>query len=120
MFNLKQVSLSLIVLSLGGTIAVELPANAEIKRTKNFSIEININCADAVNCDNVTGTGTNIHTGETLQLNGKRLKSAKSDSTPKRLVSYEFRDKDYIFVVTDSTLTVSCGDRVILKESFIR
>lgn len=120
MFELKQVLFSLIILSLESTIAVELPANAEIKRTKNFSIEINVNCADSVNCDNVTGTGTNIHTGETLQLNGKKLKFSKSDSTPKRLVSYEFRDKDYTFVVTDSTLTVSCGNRVLLKESFIR
>lgn len=120
MFKLKQVSFSLMVLLIGSTIAVELPANAEIKRTKNFSIEINVNCADSVNCDNVTGTGTNIHTGETLQLNGKRLKFSKNDSTLKRLVSYEFRDKDYIFVVTDNTLTVSCGNRVILKESFVR
>ena len=120
MFNLKQVSLSLIVLSLGSTISVELPANAEIKRTKNFSVEINANCAGSTNCDNVTGTGTNIHTGETHKLNGKRLKSSKSDGTSKSFLSYEFRDKGYMYVVTDNTLTVSCGDRVILKESFIR
>lgn len=95
-------------------------ASAGTLMTPNFQVQVSRNCGEgSVTCDNVSYTGTNIHTGATIQLKGRTLHTICADGvTPCRFLGYQFRNGEYTYIVTqDGRLIVEQGEQLLLDES---
>ncbi|MEL4895340.1 hypothetical protein [Crocosphaera sp. Alani8] len=88
-------------------------------RTENFNIVLRSHCFEgAVTCDRVSYEGTNINTGDSIQLVGKTIfKTCADGVTPCRSLGYEFLNGEYVYVVhNDGVLLVYQGENLILRE----
>ena len=88
-------------------------------KTKNFQITIWSGCIEgSVTCDKVFYEGTNINTGDSLQLVGKSLHTLCADEiTPCRFLGYEFLNGNYRYILTeDGSLSVYQGETLIKEE----
>ncbi len=94
------------------------PVSAETFRTRSFSIDIQVNCAEGnVTCNDVTYVGTNLQTGKAIRLKGKTIHTWGADGVPHRFIGYEFRNREYVYRVTDDRkLEVYRRDKLILTE----
>jgi hypothetical protein len=117
--NLKSTFLVSIFSAIAGVGSLSSPAHAEI-RTKNFSINIQVNCEEGnVTCNNVTYIGRNLRTGKTIRLKGKTIHSYAADGiTPGQFQGYEFRNKEYkYFVTADNKLLIfQNGKRIAIEQ----
>lgn len=94
-------------------------ALAETLKTQNYNIKITRNCAEGnVTCNNVAYYGRNLKTGASVRLTGKTIHTTCADGvTPCRFLGYEFRNKQYLYRVTQNgELQVYQGNRLILEE----
>ena len=98
---------------------MELPVQAETLKTHNFKVTVTRNCPQGyVVCNNVTYNGTDLKTGKSIRLQGKTLHATCADRvTPCRFIGYEFRNKNYRYVVTESGwLRIYQGGKLLLQE----
>ncbi len=92
---------------------------ADTLRTQDYTVTISRNCPEGnVVCDRVAYDGTNVKTGESLQLQGKTIHTTCADGvTPCRFMGYEFFNGDYRYVVTqDGHLQVFQDGTLILDQ----
>jgi len=91
---------------------------AETLTTPSFRVTITRHCPEGyVTCNDVTYDGSNLNTGASLRLRGKTVHTTCGDGvTPCRFLGYEFRNRDYRYVVLeDGRLQVYQG-RKLLRE----
>jgi hypothetical protein len=81
-------------------------AIADTLTTKGFKIDIQVNCEEGnVTCNRVSYRGQDLKTGKSLRLSGKTVHSLCADGvTPCRFLGYEFRNRNYRYVVTEAGL----------------
>ncbi len=94
-------------------------AMAETFKTKSYNIKITNNCPEGnVTCNNVTYYGRSVKTGASVRLTGKTIHTTCADGvTPCRFLGYEFRNKQYLYRVTENgRLQIYQGNRLILDE----
>jgi hypothetical protein len=94
-------------------------ALAETLKTQNFSVTITRNCPEgSVTCNDVTYVGHDLNTGESIRLKGKTMQHLCADRlTPCRFLGYEFRNRNYRYVVTvDGNLQVYRDTKLLLDE----
>lgn len=94
-------------------------AVAETLRTQDYDVIVTNNCIEgAVVCDDVTYYGSNVNTGESVQLQGRTLYRLCADGvTPCQFLGYEFFNGDYRYVVTEEgRLQVFLNGEVILDQ----
>jgi hypothetical protein len=94
-------------------------ALAETLKTKTFRVTITRNCPEGyVTCNNVTYYGKNLKTGSSIRLTGKTIHTTCADGvTPCRFLGYEFRNKPYLYRVTeDGRLQIYREKKLILEE----
>lgn len=87
--------------------------------TRTFKISITRHCQEgSVTCNNVSYLGQNLRTGESIRLSGRTRHTLCADGvTPCRFLGYEFRNRDYRYLVTEEgTLQVFKGDRLLQLE----
>ncbi len=92
---------------------------AETLKTENFRITISNNCSEgSVTCNDITYVGQELKTGSSIRLKGKTLNLMCRDRvTPCRFIGYEFRNKNYRYLVTeDGRLQVYRSTKLILDE----
>ncbi|MDF5712614.1 MAG: hypothetical protein PUP93_01705 [Rhizonema sp. NSF051] len=97
-------------------------AIAETLKTKSFNIKITRNCQEGnVTCNNVTYYGRSLKTGASVRLTGKTVHKTCADGvTPCRFLGYEFRNKQYLYRVTqEGLLQIYERNRLILEEKGI-
>ncbi len=95
-------------------------ALADTLRTQNYRVTITVNCPEEeVVCNDVTYDGSNVNTGESLQLQGRTVSTLCADGvTPCRFIGYEFFNGDYRYLVTEEgRLQVSINGEIILDQS---
>jgi hypothetical protein len=95
-------------------------AFAETLKTKNFVVNITRNCPEGtVLCNDVSYTGTDLRSKESIKLTGKTVYRMCSDRvTPCQFLGYEFLNKDYRYFVTESgTLKIYKKRKILLEES---
>lgn len=94
-------------------------AIADTLTTKGFKIDINVNCAEGnVTCDRVSYRGEDLKTGKSLRLSGKTIHSLCADGvTPCRFLGYEFRHRNYRYIVTEGgRMEVYKGEKLLLSQ----
>lgn len=71
-----------------------------------------------VTCDKVKYYDQNLKTGKSISLIGKTIHTTGADGvTPGRFLGYEFRNKNYLYRVTeDGILLIYRGKKLIFKE----
>ena len=92
---------------------------AETLLTHNFNVTITRNCPEgSVTCSDVTYVGRDLTTGNSIRLKGKTMQRMCADRvTPCQFMGYEFRNRDYRYVVTaNGTLQVYRGTKLLLNE----
>ncbi len=92
---------------------------AQTLKTRNFRVIITRNCLEgSVVCNDVTYNGTDLNTGTSIRLKGKTLHTTCADRvTPCRFVGYEFRNRNYRYLVTEGGwLQVYQGKKLLLQE----
>jgi hypothetical protein len=102
-----------------GLLCLTEGAIAETLTTKQFRIEIQRNCAEGnVTCDRVSYRGKDLKTGKSIRLSGRTLHSLCADGvTPCQFLGYEFRNRNYRYIVTDSgLLRVYQGQKLLLSQ----
>jgi hypothetical protein len=95
-------------------------AIAGVLTTKQFRIEIQINCAEGnVTCDRVLYRGEDLKTGKSISLSGKTMHTKCGDGvTPCQFLGYEFRNRGYRYIVTEGgKLDIYQGKKLILSQS---
>jgi hypothetical protein len=119
MLNFKKYIFSFILLPVASVAFFSSIANAGTLKTKNFRVQITVNCGEGyVTCNKVTYFGKDLRTGKSIRLNGKTIHSVGADGvTPSRFLGYEFRNNKYLYRVTeDNKLLVFNGKKLILQE----
>ncbi|MBW4590872.1 MAG: hypothetical protein KME33_37780 [Aetokthonos hydrillicola CCALA 1050] len=94
-------------------------ALAETLKTKTFRITITRSCPEGnISCNKVRYYGRNLKTGNSIHLVGKTIHTTCADGvTPCRFLGYEFRNKQYLYRVTqDGKLQIYEGKKLILEE----
>jgi hypothetical protein len=94
-------------------------AIADTLTTKGFKIDIKVNCAEGyVTCDRVSYRGEDLKTGKSLRLSGKTVHSTCADRvTPCRFLGYEFRHRNYRYIVTEgAVLEVYKGGKLLVSQ----
>ncbi|MFM2302960.1 MAG: hypothetical protein RLZZ135_363, partial [Cyanobacteriota bacterium] len=94
-------------------------AIADTLTTKQFRIDIQRNCAEGnVTCDRVSYRGKDLKTGKSIQLSGRTMHTKCADGvTPCRFIGYEFRNRDYRYIVTEyGNLDIYRGKQLILSQ----
>jgi hypothetical protein len=94
-------------------------AIADTLTTKGFKIDIQVNCAEGnVTCDRVSYRGRDLKTGKSLRLSGKTIHSLCADGvTPCRFLGYEFRKRNYLYVVNEGgLLQVYKGGKLLVSQ----
>jgi hypothetical protein len=92
---------------------------AETLKTKSFNVTITRNCLEeSVTCNNVTYIGRDLNTGKSIRLKGRTMHRMCADRiTPCRFLGYEFRNKNYRYLVTaEGTLQVYQGTKLLVNE----
>ena len=92
---------------------------AETLKTRNFNVTITRNCQEgSITCSDVTYVGRELTTGNSIRLKGKTMHRMCADRvTPCQFIGYEFRNRNYRYVVTaDGTLQVYQGTKLLLIE----
>lgn len=94
-------------------------ALGETLKTQNFSVTVTRNCPEgSVICNDVTYVGHDLNTGGSIRLKGKTMQHLCADKvTPCRFIGYEFRNKNYRYVVTiEGHLQVYRDGKLLLDE----
>jgi hypothetical protein len=94
-------------------------AIADTLMTKGFKIDIQVNCEEGnVTCDRVSYRGEDLKTGKSLRLSGKTVHSLCADRvTPCRFLGYEFRQRNYRYIVTEGgLLEVYRGGKLLVSQ----
>jgi hypothetical protein len=92
---------------------------AETLKTKSFNVTITRNCLEeSVTCNNVTYVGRDLITGKSIRLKGRTMHRLCADRvTPCRFLGYEFRNRNYRYLVTtEGTLQVYQGTKILVNE----
>ena len=92
---------------------------AETLKTQHFNVTITRNCREGnVTCSDVTYVGRELTTGNSIRLKGKTMQQMCADRvTPCRFIGYEFRNRNYRYVVTaNGTLQVYRDAKLLLSE----
>lgn len=103
-------------------IAIEpiVVAQADTLVTQDYVVTVAQNCPEGdVTCDDVTYSGINANTGDSLDLQGKTVHSTCADNTtPCQFIGYEFFNGPYrYFVNQNGTLQVFQNDQLILEQA---
>ncbi len=123
--NLKSIgymalSSRLVLGTIVGLLCLAEGAIADILTTKQFRIEIQVNCQEGnVTCDRVSYRAKDLKTGKSIRLSGKTMHSLCADRvTPCRFLGYEFRNRGYRYIVTEGgQLEVYKGGKLVLSQS---
>jgi hypothetical protein len=94
-------------------------AIADTLMTKGFKIDIRVNCEEGnVTCNRVSYRGQDLKTGKSLRLSGKTIHSLCADGvTPCRFLGYEFRNRNYRYIVTEGgLLEVYKGEKLLVSQ----
>ena len=94
-------------------------AIADTLTTKGFKIDIQVNCEEGnVTCNRVSYRAKDLKTGKSLRLSGKTIHSLCADGvTPCRFLGYEFRNRNYRYIVTDGgLLEVYKGEKLLVSQ----
>jgi hypothetical protein len=102
-------------------------AIADTLTTKGFKIDIQVNCEEGnVTCvrkaspleNRVSYRGQDLKTGKSLRLSGKTIHSLCGDGvTPCRFLGYEFRNRNYRYIVTEGgLLEVYKGEKLLVSQ----
>lgn len=88
------------------TTAIADNSNFSVLKTPNFQVRITINCEEGVVvCNKVTYLGTNLKTNKSIKILGKSVHTLCADQvTPCRFLGYEFRNKQYLYSVSEGGL----------------
>jgi hypothetical protein len=100
---------------------------ADTLTTKGFKIDIQVNCEEGnVTCvrkaspleNRVSYQGQDLKTGKSLRLSGKTIHSLCADEvTPCRFLGYEFRNRNYRYIVTEGgLLEVYKGEKLLVSQ----
>jgi hypothetical protein len=92
---------------------------AETLKTKSFKVTITRNCLEeSVTCNNVTYVGRDLSTGKSIRLKGRTMHRMCADRvTPCRFLGYEFRNRNYRYLVTtEGTLQVYRDTKLLVSE----
>ena len=94
-------------------------AIADTLTTKGFKIDIQVNCEEGnVTCNRVSYRAKDLKTGKSLRLSGKTIHSLCADGvTPCRFLGYEFRNRNYRYIVTEGgLLEVYKGEKLLVSQ----
>lgn len=94
-------------------------ALGETLKTQNFSVTVTRNCSErGIVCNDVSYVGHELKTGAFIRLKGKTMQHMCPDRvTACRFLGYEFRNKNYRYVITpDGRLQVYQDTKLLLDE----
>jgi L-ascorbate metabolism protein UlaG (beta-lactamase superfamily) len=93
--------------------------SSQVLVTPSFVVTIiDPNEEGVVSADNITYVGVNRKSGDTIKIQGRTLHTVSADGTPGRFIGYLFKNKNVSYLVAfEGELTVTSGDKTVLKES---
>jgi hypothetical protein len=118
-FGYMALSSRLVLGTVVGLFCLTEGAIADTLTTKQFRIEIQVNCEEGnVTCGRVSYRGQDLKTGKSLRLSGKTIHSLCADGvTPCRFLGYEFLNRNYRYVVMEGgILKVYKSGKLLLSQ----